>query len=580
MADDDSSSKAVVLKVFGADLGERLALAAGHGKRKNYRGVLEPTDAVTQCERAGVPFVANMKCYLCDQPIPAKELLSGPEDELYPECEHIFSVTEARWYLDIYMARRPPGDPWTLQAVRLEYAQAHRVCNQAKSNYNFFTGDAGGTPVLNMVGIRKILLNIQTRARKNIAKYATQPELQRIMTDIATNVTGQATAIADRVRGIITHIQAQANAIGGHEVYQAMMILSRASLLADPSTLPPALKAIHDEWYANAPAALAKAEALFQDFMAQTYIRYPQLQPTQLYGLLFAGLPPITQDLQIPQSAVMEILSAYFKRVPSDESSEKLLLSSVYSALYIRILTMLLNQPVSEATLDTICALSTRLAVVVENEPKVPTIVGYPPALRKELRDQCEILEKNRGRAYRTEARDLNAASMEGVDNPPTADDDATYFLGDLAPQLSTYLQQAYGMEASKATDAASWTAEEAREAFIAAYPEGIDRAKEAAANVASALINFIAGENRAAAEDLSHRVYTFILNSRISETVTYRGGLRIRRALYGNARTPSARHGLYARLRKRTRSRTTARVRQRSSHPRTWRQRKHLDRL
>ncbi len=55
---------------------------------------------------------------------------------------------------------------------------------------------------------------------------------------------------------------------------------------------------------------------------------------------------------------------------------------------------------------------------------------------------------------------------------------------------------------------------------------------------------------------------------------------LRIRRALYGNARTPSARHGLYAGLRKRTGSRTTARVRQRSSHPRTWRQRKHLDRL
>jgi hypothetical protein len=520
-----------------------------------------------------------MKCYLCDQPIPAKETLSGPEDELYPECEHIFSVTEARWYLDIYMARRPPGDPWTREAVRLEYAQAHRVCNQAKSNYNFFTGDAGGTPVLNMVGIRKILLNIQARARKNITKYAKQPMLQRIMTDIANKVTGQANAIAALVSAIIAHIQE--NARGGDEGYRAMMILSRASLLADPSTLPPALKQIHDEWYANAPAALAKAEALFQDFVAQTYIRYPQLQPTQLYRLLFAGLPPITQDLQIPQSAVMEILSAYFKRVPSDESSEKLLLSTVYSGLYIRILTMLLRQPVSEATLDMMCALSTRLAVVVENEPKVPTIVGSPPALPDPLKTQCEIRERNRARAYRTEARDLNAASMEGVNNPPTADESATYFLGDLAPRLFARLQQSYRVEPSQATAAASWIAGEAREAFLDAYPEGIDRAKEAAANAASALMTFaLQGQDPAAAEDLSRRIYTFILNSRTSETVTYGGGLRIRRALYGNARTPSARHGLYAGLRKRTGPRTTARVRQRSSHPRTWRQRKHLDRL
>jgi hypothetical protein len=60
-------------------------------------------------------------------------------------------------------------------------------------------------------------------------------------------------------------------------------------------------------------------------------------------------------------------------------------------------------------------------------------------------------------------------------------------------------------------------------------------------------------------------------------------GGLRTRRALYKNAgsrTSSSARRGLYAGLRQRAWPRTTGRVRQHSSKPRTWRQRKHLDRV
>jgi hypothetical protein len=579
MADDDSSSKAVVLKVFGRELGERLAVAAGHGRGKDYRGVLEPTEAVAQCEKAGAPFVAGMKCYLCNQPIPAKEELSGPDDELYVECEHIFSVTEARWYLDIYMRSRPPGDPWTKEAVRLEYAQAHRVCNQAKSNYNFFTGDASGTPVLNMVGIRKILLNIQARARKDISKYAKKPQLQMIMSNIANGVTKQADAIASRVTGILAHIQANAPK---EEGYQAMTVLVRSSLLADPATLPPSLKTIHDAWYADAPAAREKADALFRDFVTQTYIRYPQLQPATLYGLLFGGLPPFAQDLQIPQSAVEFVLSAYFKQVPPDESSEKLLLSSVYSALYIQTLTALLQQPVPDATLDVLCALSTRLAVVLENEPKVVSVVGPPPSLPESLKTRCEILSKNRERAYRTEARDLNQSLEELVD-PPTAEEDADYFLGELVQRLSARLQM-YGMAKEQADRTAGSISASAREAFIETYPEGLDRAKEAAANVAVGLVSLgFMRTNPAAAEDLGDRVYKFILNSRTSETVTYGGGLRARRDLYGNARSrtsSSVRSGLDAGLRKRTWPRATPRVRQRARKSSTRRQRKHLDRL
>lgn len=580
MADDDSSSKAVVLKVFGPELGERLAVAAGHGRGKNYRGVLEPTEAVTQCEKAGAPFVAGMKCYLCNQPIPAKEDLSGPDDELYVECEHIFSVTEARWYLDLYMRSRPPGDPWTTEAVRLEYAQAHRVCNQAKSNYNFFTGDASGTPVLNMVGIRKILLNIQARARKDIVKYAKKPRLQKIMTDIANEVTKQADAIARRVTGIITHIQANAPK---EEGYQAMTVLVRSSLLADPTTLPVSLRSIHDTWYANAPAAREKAEALFRDFVTQTYERYPQLRPTTLYGLLFGGLPPFAQDLQIPQSAVEFVLSAYFKQVPPDESSEKLLLSSLYAALYIQTLTALLRQPVTDANLDVLCALSARLTVVLETEPKLVSVVGPPPTLPESLKTRCEILSKNRERAYRTEARDLNQSLEELVD-PPTAAEDADYFLGDLAQRLSARLQQTYAMGAEQATRTAASISGSAREAFLETYPEGIDRARESAANVASGLVSLgFMRTNPAAAADLSDRVYKFILNSRASETVTYGGGLHTRRDLYGNARSrPSSSAGgeLDAGLRKRTGPRTPSRVRQRSRRSQTRRQRKSLDRL
>lgn len=64
--------------------------------------------------------------------------------------------------------------------------------------------------------------------------------------------------------------------------------------------------------------------------------------------------------------------------------------------------------------------------------------------------------------------------------------------------------------------------------------------------------------------------------------TILGGGGLRGRRPLYSNASEPTSsdRRGIHEGLRKRTGSRTTPRVRQRTRKPRTRRQRKHLDRV
>jgi hypothetical protein len=171
MGDDDvEGSKALVLKLYGPELGPKLAYAAGYGRGYNYRKVLEPTDATAQCENTGHPYKAGMLCYMCGLPIPAKAEMTGASDELWPECEHILPLTEGRWLLDIYMTNRIQTDPWTVRARQLEYDQAHRVCNQAKRMDSYIVTGADGTVAVSRSRIKAILLTVKKRAETDVKK--------------------------------------------------------------------------------------------------------------------------------------------------------------------------------------------------------------------------------------------------------------------------------------------------------------------------------------------------------------------------------------------------------------------------
>lgn len=554
MADDEASSKKVVLKIFGEELGEKLALAAGYGKRKDYRSVLEPTGAVTQCERSGHPFVPNMPCYLCGLPIPDKNLLKGSEDELYVECEHIFPVTEARWFLDLYMTTRPPDDQWTKRAIELEYDQAHRVCNQAKSNFTFIKEDpATGNPVVNKVGIQKVLKNIQIRARQHVGDYKDR-RLDYLMKQIADTILARSGEIEKRVQTLIAHITSNPNFKNTN-----LVVLMRTSLLADPNTLLPSLQQIYSQWYANTENVREYKDRLFQTFLEETYIVYPQLRPEVIVTTLSI---PVEYQSKITSEFVRDTLRRFFETNKTPDRSGKSLLSAVYYRIYGSILVDLMSK-VTDANISYFCSLYRRMGVIQKNEPIVATIFGAVPDIPERLQARCEMELRNLERRERTRAREL---TDEDIEEPATPEEDATYFLDGLQSHLENRFIN-NGISPDKAKSVSMGIEAEVRKTFIETYPEGIDRAIESAASQTDVLIRLTLKDNPTLADTIATKAYNYVLNNRRNETKTYGGSyLNGRRPLYTNVQTsnPSRINSdKHSRLRKRARTRRARGVRQ-----------------
>jgi hypothetical protein len=522
MADDEASSKKVVLKIFGQELGEKLALAAGYGKRKDYRKVLEPTDAVTQCERSGNPFKPGMPCYLCGLPIPDKKLLKGSDDELYVECEHIFPVTEARWFLDLYMTTRPPDDTWTRTAIQLEYAQSHRVCNQAKSNLSFIKEDpATGMPLVNRVGIQRVLKNIQIRARQHIGEYKNR-QLDDLMKDIANTILSRSSAVEQRVQIIIDHIQTNENFINTD-----LVLLMRTSLLADPNTMTPALKDIYNQWYANTEDVRGYKDRLFQTFLEETYSAYPQLRPENITTTL--SIPSEYQS-GVTSDLVRDTLRIYFETKKTPDRFGKTLLSAVYYRIYSLILGELMNK-VTDTNVSYFCNLYRRMNTIQKNEPIVATMFGPVPVLSKPLQSRCEMEIGNLERQERTRARELTDEDVVG--ELPTPEEEATYFLNEFQSGLQKLLTDE-GKPPDEAKSISEAIETTGREAFLEAYPEGIDRAIESAALQIDVLLRLTLNDKPEFADKIATLAYNYVLSNRRGETRTYGGG---RRPLYSNVR-------------------------------------------
>ena len=565
---EEASSKAVVLKIFGEELGEKLALAAGHGKRKDYRGVLEPTGAVTQCERAGYPFEPNMPCYIGGLPIPAKELLSGPDDELYVECEHILPVTEARWFLDLYMTTRKPDDEWTKQAIQLEYAQAHRVCNQAKSNFSFIKEDpTTGNPVISKVGIAKILKGIQIRARKHVNDYPQSKELENLMKAIADNVTTRSADIEAVVQQIIDYVNA--SSVAGDP---NMAVLVRTSMLADPQALPPSLQEIYNAWYENSAEVRDYKNALFNAFVEETYGAYPQLRPENIRDLLFGneimmGVPSDYQTHAITSDFIQPVLRKFFERYNGTDKRGKTLLSTVYAAVYRYILEEMMRVGVTDDQVELFCVVYNAANIIALNEPNVNTILGPNIDIGEALQTRCEIRQKNVERERRSMERLLTDEDLN--QEKVTPEEDAVYYLDGVQDELTRLFGAEWGVPAYG----------EIAAQFVNTYPEGVDRAKEAAALTGESMVLLaLLPQDQDTAIQYADYIYEFILRNKDEyepSDVRRAGGSRLRgrRPLYTNdqvSHLPRSNTDDDSRLRKRARTRRARRVRQSALEPKT----------
>lgn len=327
----DEGSKAEAYKVFAPQLAEEMKQAVG-----TYRGIFEPSGPTTQCEKSGHPFVAGMPCYICGFPIPDTTTLAGPSDELYPECEHLFPVTQARWFLDLYMSTRPPTDMWTEQAVKLEYDYAHRVCNQAKGMKSFVM-DTEGVPSYSQRNTDSILKHIRDRAIADLKKG--YRDTTGTMTRIAETITTRAPAVKARIDRLVAHVKSQS--VATDPALKNLVLLARATLFADPGALAPRLKAIHDKWYATRSAATAERKAQLEAFAATMYARYPFLSPVNLSGYLAEKLksvgdvrPYIPADLSLGLTETLFAAGIDPKKIEDGPQFVATFLYGAYQALY------------------------------------------------------------------------------------------------------------------------------------------------------------------------------------------------------------------------------------------------------
>jgi hypothetical protein len=151
---------------------------------ENARSWLEPSTPQTQCGNVIPDWRKEDPCYICGLPF-------GRDPENSPECEHILPVFQASCFLTLYKSeygRKPTADVYKTMTGKverdrirnqwremdMEYAWAHRCCNQLKSDWSFLKYN-------NKNGIFefdektcKILLDSIAKGRNLFAKDATK----------------------------------------------------------------------------------------------------------------------------------------------------------------------------------------------------------------------------------------------------------------------------------------------------------------------------------------------------------------------------------------------------------------------
>ncbi len=239
----DLGAKETVKKIWGPELGERLARIAGRGKVLAWRKLLEPVDPVSQCGNVVGTSEKTELCYLCGETLLAKNVFGRKTiHPLYPECEHILPVTSARWYLDLYMRKTQMEDPFFAKMLALEYAWAHRVCNQTKSNTLFLTELKSGETQTDSETIKQTLSAIRTNA-KDANVYETNVEgAADILNNIANmNIEIRTGEVSKIIQGIVDELNKQPYMEGG------LLVLSRAAFLSREDHLSDDIKkAIND----------------------------------------------------------------------------------------------------------------------------------------------------------------------------------------------------------------------------------------------------------------------------------------------------------------------------------------------
>lgn len=299
------SNRNLAIRVFGPDAALAMAQAiAGKGKPPDWRGIFESVDAVQQCNKVVGAFKDKTTCYICGLPILA---IKYTLHELRPECEHILPVAQARWYLDLFSRGSDVSSP----LLKIEYAYAHRVCNQAKSDDSFIKPVEGDDAKIEYdVKMSKTILNtVKARASKVVSKFNEEGIMDKI---VRMDVNARAEAIRTET---LQQIIDQANSIARGT--PGIAILARTATVVDTSRLSKEAAKAYEPY--NDPAYVVK-RTNFMNGLTTFCERVADLYASMLREPLFTK-----EELSDPWFADIELMK---------EAKRDGLLQDWYTILY------------------------------------------------------------------------------------------------------------------------------------------------------------------------------------------------------------------------------------------------------
>lgn len=321
--EQETGSKIIIEKLFGVELGKLMADAVG-----GYRNIIETTSAVTQCNNVLGKFNEGTICYVCGVAIPDKTNREI-SDWLYVECEHILPVGQARAFLDIYTqfdlskSMSPKSIESYNTALKLEYAYAHRLCNQVKKNKSFI-----GNPTLDATKVAfnpETTMDILTKIRSQAIQLSSSAPVQ----DKPIYEAIASMNIQDRrnyIKGIIENISDHIGEFD--EELNSLVLLSRLATMTDLNRLhPKARKIYHD--YVN------RTKNFKTEYINAITTLYPFLTKETFVEHFYQTFSFIPEKYRIDLSEfidrILDTLSKYYEESYQTQSFD-ILLSVYYNA--------------------------------------------------------------------------------------------------------------------------------------------------------------------------------------------------------------------------------------------------------
>jgi hypothetical protein len=219
--------------IFGPELKKQLKTSG----IDTTRAIYELSSPTTQCGViTGIRNPNGTPCYICGMNINSADVKNVGKklinQGLTAECEHILSIAQAIIFLGLYWAKAPAGhlfvqDP---DILKLEYAWAHRTCNQIKSDMSLIRFDTTSTTYQpNIDNIQGLLQNIFKNKRADSEQF--NLELHRVF---GHGQAGLRNFLSQRIVYVSLKIQAITDYLNSFGAPQLLTLVGAAKVLEGP----------------------------------------------------------------------------------------------------------------------------------------------------------------------------------------------------------------------------------------------------------------------------------------------------------------------------------------------------------